>query len=253
MKRAGRKGSFMGSGSLGTPGARVRRLPELPGSAVRMPSAFVGVALVLVPVFSSCSRPVTPTRPNNQAGARTPGDLEQKPYYALATPRDVVEDSLPDDLAHFYTHHEGVGLESSPERLVRLCTLAEVERVGWSDLHVIGSEPLEGWEDFSAYRIGVSAFFDEIVYVVDAPSCKRGAIFATGPDIMGPGGEGPLAYDGSMVLAPSLKEWLKRLERFGWMDFGLCPGEIDELPEEEQDEVRRYYQALNPKMDRSSE
>jgi hypothetical protein len=175
--------------------------------------------------------------------------LDQNPSTKLATARDVEVFGLPDDLSRFYAEHEGVGLESSPDRPVRLCRLEEVEKVGWSDLHVIGEyECHPGWEDFAAYRIGVSSFFDEIVYVINAPCCSAGSILTLGVDLSGPGGSGPDVLEPSVVLASSFDEWLRHLEECRWVEYGLVPGGLAELPQAEQDRLRQYYLVLNPEI-----
>jgi hypothetical protein len=156
----------------------------------------------------------------------------------------VERPDLPDDLSRFYAEHEGVGLESSLDRLVRLCRLDEVARIGWRDLHFFGAEECRGWEGFAALRIGMSSYLDEIVYVLDAPCCSAGAILTIGVDVAGPGGHGPATLEPSLVLATSFTEWLRHLESTGWVEYGLVPGGIAELSEHQA--VRRYYHALNP-------
>lgn len=172
------------------------------------------------------------------------------PFVPLSTPRSTDNTGLPDDLAEFYRHSEGIGLEAHPDNLIRLCTLEEVERIGWSDLHVIGgSEPEEGWEQFSGYRIGTSSFFDEIVYVLDAPSCRPGSILVIGVDIYGPGGDGPSAFECSLVLAASFEEWIDRLKQANWIELGVIPGELENLQPADRQASIRYYQSLNPKLE----
>lgn len=172
--------------------------------------------------------------------------LDPKPFVRLAPPRMVEQIGLPSDLARFYAENEGVGLESSPDRFVRLCRLDEVTRMAWRDVHVFGEDELPGWERFAAYRIGISPFFDEIMYVLNAPVCPAGSILAIGVDVSGPGGSGSATLEPSLVLASSFEEWLKRLEACGWIEFGLGPGDLAKLPPAEERQHRRYYQALNP-------
>jgi hypothetical protein len=156
---------------------------------------------------------------------------------------------LPADLVAFYAENEGVGLESPPDRLVRLCRLDEIRRIGWSDLHILGADQCPGWEHFAAYRIGMSSCFDEIVYVLDAPSCPAGSILALGVDLSGPGGSGPTALEPSVVLAPCFAEWLRHMEACGWVEYGLIAGELANLPAKQQRRQFQYYQALNPDID----
>jgi hypothetical protein len=47
-------------------------------------------------------------------------------------------------------------------------------------------------------------------------------------------------------LASSFSEWLGHLERAAWIEYGLVPGSLAELPTSEQYEHRQYYKALNP-------
>ena len=172
--------------------------------------------------------------------------MDQKPFVRLTAPRIVEQLGLPIDLAQFYSENEGVGRESSPDRFVRLCRLNEVARIGWRDVHVLGAYEIPEWELFAAYRIGMSPFFDEIVYVLNAPVCPVGAILAIGVDVAGPGGSGPATLEPSLVLASSFAEWLKRIEACGWSEYGLGPDDLAKLPAAEERQHRRYYQALNP-------
>lgn len=172
--------------------------------------------------------------------------LDPKPFVRLKAPRRVEQPGLPSDLARFYAENEGVGLESSTDRFVRLCRLEEVARIAWQDVNIFGAEELPGWERFEAYRIGISPFFDEIVYVINAPVCSAGSILTIGVDVAGPGGSGSATFEPSLVLATSFAAWLKRLEACGWSEYGLGPGDLANLPPAEELQHRRYYQTLNP-------
>jgi hypothetical protein len=172
--------------------------------------------------------------------------VDPKPFVRLTSPRVVERPGLPKDLVVFYAENEGVGLKSNPDRVVRLCRLDEVSRIGWRDLHILGTDEYPGWERFAAYRIGVGPYFDEIVYVLDAPACPTGSILAIGVDVAGPGGSGPARLEPSLVLASSFAEWLSHLEECDWIEYGLVPGELTGLPEIKQRQHRAYYQALNP-------
>lgn len=172
--------------------------------------------------------------------------LDPKPFEPLAEPRLLNRPELPPDLAQFYEQNEGVGLESRPDRLIRLCRLDEVARVGWPDLHIFGENDCTGWNSFAGFRIGVSSFFDEILYVIDSPCCPPGAVLTIGLDVSGPGGNGPASLEPSLVLAATFPEWIGHLKASGWIEYGLVPGGLAELPAAEQQELRQYYQALNP-------
>jgi hypothetical protein len=171
----------------------------------------------------------------------------QKPYVRLATPRTVDRPELSPDLAEFYARHEGVGLEADwKERPVRLCKFAEVTRVGWEGLNQVGDVP-EGWERFAALRVGMGMYFEEIVYVLDAPSCPPGSVLAVGTNLVGcEGGDGPFKLDGSLVLAPTFPAWLDHLKRWGWEEPVIAG--MGGRPKAEYQELCRYYLALNPSL-----
>lgn len=192
------------------------------------------------------------TEPSENALVNLPADsdlmpFDPMPYRRLVVLREVPDRRLPDDLRRFYARNEGVGLDSDPERIVRLCKLAKVKAVRWADLHIFGKhQPGRGWKEFAGYRIGVSSFFDEIIYVLKAPVCAGGSILTLGPDVAGPGGIGPLTIEPSLVLSPSFDGWLRNMERARWREYGLAPGDLRELPKSQQDELLRYYKGLNP-------
>ena len=173
--------------------------------------------------------------------------MNQRPFIELNKSRRVSEDWLPKKLRRFYETREGVGLGSASDRLVRLCTLAEVGKVTWSDLDVVaGEQTIRAWRQFSAIRIGVSNFGDDIVYVLSAPSAPSGSIMMFGFEVAGPGGTGPDVFESSLLLARSLEAWIVRLEQHNWIEYGIVPGMIDELPLVQQGEVRSHFRSLNP-------
>jgi hypothetical protein len=167
-----------------------------------------------------------------------------KPFFQLSAPRPV--SGLPSDLAEFYALHEGVGQEGSwQDYPVRLCKLDEVERIDWNGLGLVSDVP-EGWEMFSGFRIGAGEFFDKVVYVLRAPSCPEGSIFAIGTDMAGPGGDGPFKLESSLVLARSFSGWLRHLSRWNWIEPAIAGTE--ELSEQERQELRDYYFSHNPHL-----
>lgn len=172
--------------------------------------------------------------------------MDPTPFVTLPRDRALNRPDLPAELRAFYERNEGVGLESSPDRTVRICRADEVKLFGWQDVHIFGGDDWPGWETFSALLIGAGPFFDEIFYVLRAPSCPPGSILVFGTSIAGPGGTGPHAAEPSLVLAANFWDWLRRLERFGWMEFGIVPGELTNLPAAEQQEVRTCFASLNP-------
>lgn len=169
------------------------------------------------------------------------------PFYRLNQAR-TLEGQLPEELAWFYRHHEGIGLESHPDHLIRICKLHEVQRIKWKDLHVIGGQEMPGWENFTAYRIGVSSYFDEIVFVVDSPACPSGSILVTGVDIIGPGGQGPYIYSESLILARNMQEWIRSLQETNWNYIALHPGEYPQLPPSDRKDIGDHLRSLNPKL-----
>jgi hypothetical protein len=173
-------------------------------------------------------------------------DMDSKPFQPLESRRSVGRTDLPPDLARFYEENEGVGLESNPERMVRLCRLSEVKEYAWRDVPIFGVEAEPGWEDFRGVCIGVSAFLDRIYWVRRAPCCPTGSILTFGPDVAGPGGMGDHTLEPTLVLASSFNEWLDRLARYDWFEYGFGPGAIWDLPDAEQSELRAYYRSLNP-------
>jgi hypothetical protein len=187
-----------------------------------------------------------------QKNVEVPMDSQQlgpKPFVELPTPRPIHSLGLPDDLTRFYAMNEGVGLESNPERLVRLCKLTEVQPITWKDLHIFGREaPPKDWENFAGYRIGISSFFDEIVYVTAAPVCPAGSIMTIGVDVDGPGGKGGAALQYSLVLAASFDEWMRRLREYNWMEYGLVPGSLDELSPANRQALVDVFRRHNPEM-----
>jgi hypothetical protein len=172
--------------------------------------------------------------------------MDAKPFLPLERPRVVGRRDLPPDLLWFYERNEGVGLESSSERIVRLCRLAEIKEYAWHDVPIFGDDNDPDWQDFLGLYIGVSSFHDRIYWVRRAPCCPAGSILTLGPDIAGPGGKGDYVMEPSLVLASSFDEWLAHLARYDWFEYGLAPGAIWDLPDPEQVELRSYYRGLNP-------
>jgi hypothetical protein len=171
--------------------------------------------------------------------------MAPKPFIRLAARRVVNRPDLPADLAEFYAWNEGVGLESDCAHYpVRLCKLDEVVCGGWKDLD-LGDDIPEGWEEFAGCRIGIGMFsMEEIVRVLNAPSCPSGSILAIGRDVAGPGGDGPYALESSLVLATSFPDWLAHLERWGWVEHAVAGWEA----QVDIQEIDRYYLALNPRI-----
>jgi hypothetical protein len=176
-------------------------------------------------------------------------NLTTPPYTRLSSRRLDVPQWLPPDLRAFYEAHEGVGREASADYPVRISKLAEVALVAMHDLHLFNDFPLlGGWDRFAGIRIGIGCFFEELIYVTQAPVCPPGSIMAFGVDVDGPGGVG--SDDdaaGSLVLAATFGEWINRLRVDGWVEIGLVPGEIDGLSTGRATELRRRFAELNPR------
>jgi hypothetical protein len=100
--------------------------------------------------------------------------MDLKPFVRLAEPRAVNCPGLPPDLAEFYSQHEGVGLDTSTDRSVRLCRFEEVALFRWQDLFMPSNDAPEGWERFAAWLIGVGVFGNHILYVLNAPLLSAG-------------------------------------------------------------------------------
>jgi hypothetical protein len=170
-----------------------------------------------------------------------------KPYHTLTHSRDV--ENVPLMLQRFYAANDGVGIDSSADRSIRLCKLQEIARVQWSDLHIVGKHPPEsGWEAFSGYRIAVSNFLDEIILVLNAPVCSSGSIITLGPDVAGPGGDGAHTLEYSLVLANDFDSWLDRLEQDQWIEYGLGPAGIADLPRPRAMVLKQHFHRLNPRI-----
>jgi hypothetical protein len=175
---------------------------------------------------------------------------EDSLYYALPTPREVRTRGMPEDLRRFYRSHEGIGLETPPDRAVRLARLDEVRPVGWRDLHIVGDDepPHQGWESFAGWRIGYSDMLDEIVYIVHAPGVPPGAVLAMGTGMtMGPGGNDANGPGSAIVVAASFDDWIRRLEQHGPLAHGLFVD--DELPDEVAAKLHAELARLNPRSD----
>lgn len=172
--------------------------------------------------------------------------MESRPFSLLATSRDLGRNDLPPELARFYEKNEGIGLQSPADRIVRLCRLSEVKTCAWRDVPIFGSEDEAGWNDFEAFHVGVSLYHDGIYWVRQAPCCPKGSILTIGPDLAGPGGDGPDTIEPSLVLASSFDGWLTHLARYAWFEYGLAPGNLADLPASDQSEMRAYFKVLNP-------
>ena len=178
--------------------------------------------------------------------------MDSRPFIRLPSSRVVSRPELPSDLAAFYSDYEGVSCGSDPrDRNVRLCTLDEAILIGWKDVHILGQDEVPGWRGFAAIRIGISSYFDEILYVLDAPICARGAILAIGIEVGGPGGDGPHQLDMSLVLASSFDMWIQHMKGLDWVEYGLgmVPGFENKLSESQERAMLRYYKQLNPSIE----
>src|ERR1041384_6141668 len=98
--------------------------------------------------------------------------MDITPFKRLTRRRAIRRPELPRNVTEFYAKHEGVGLESSQKRAIRLCKLSEIEHVGCRDIMSLGPDVSGGWENFEGLRLGTTSCFDDVVYVTSAPVCK---------------------------------------------------------------------------------
>jgi len=168
--------------------------------------------------------------------------MEQKPFVALSRSRTVID--LPSDLASFYSQHDGIGLESSPDVSIRLCKLREIRRVDSQDILVLKDRDSTAWRAFSGLSIGIDSWFDDVVYVLSAPCCDAGTIVLFGPDVAG-----SPHLENALILASSFDQWLVNLQHNGWVEYGACPGGLVDKKAAERDAIRHYYNQLNPRLE----
>ena len=176
--------------------------------------------------------------------------MAKNPFITLEKPRVVRRPDLPADLMEFYSKHEVdpkaslVYLNFTPLDKVKLLGLKEIG----IDVDLLPDALRAEWAKFSGLLVAYDSFGDEIVYVTKAPSCAPGSIMVLGGDVSGPGGTGPLACDLTLVLAASFTKWLAHLKRWDWIDYGVIPGGIKDLPAADRDELHKYYLGLNPQI-----
>lgn len=152
---------------------------------------------------------------------------------------------MPEPLRRFFETNEGIGVETSPDRPIRIAKLKEAGPVQWKDMHIIGTyEPPGEWKQFAGWRIGYSDTLDEIVYVIRAPGIREGSVIAMGTTPAGPGGLDRFAPEGSLVLAESFDKWIARLQQHGPDAHGLFPDM--ELPENIGKEIHDEIIRMNP-------
>jgi hypothetical protein len=174
--------------------------------------------------------------------------MSRQPFDRLGTSRMVTIPGFPPDLARFYSEYEPIDLDVSEHYSIELNPLNEVEQITWDGLELLWDRP-DGWEKFAAFLIGYGCFGERIVSVIDAASCRQGSILALGGQInWGPGGTGPFALCGSLVLASSFSNWCRHLEEEGWWEYAVGFG-IPELTVDHQRKLRRYYLTLNPDIE----
>src|SRR4051812_8610768 len=99
--------------------------------------------------------------------------LDPPPFTNLAKPRAVPQ-GLPPDLAAFYQHHEGCGMDDEAEmepRDLRLAKLEDLKTLRPKDLYI---ESAAAWATFKAIRIGAGAYGDTVCYELRAPAAPAG-------------------------------------------------------------------------------
>jgi hypothetical protein len=105
-------------------------------------------------------------------------------------------------------------------------------------------DELSAWNNLKYEWIGSTSFGDQIIVTNNSPIHEGSAVYMHGPDVGGPKTNNPNWPDNILYLAPSVEEWIVRLERYG-DEYSVIPGAIDELLES-PDEYRTIYRHLNP-------
>jgi hypothetical protein len=169
--------------------------------------------------------------------------LGWQPYIKLDRIRGVDLSSLPRDVADFYSQNEATE-PGDADYTILLHQLSKLRRVTKKEIIWF-----DEWTKFSGIEIGRSCFGDRIVYIQCCPVAPAGSIMAFGIDVAGPGGEGDETNDHSLVLDLNLKSWLNRLARDGWIEYGIVPGAIKDLPADRQRQLRKHFLTLNPQIE----
>jgi hypothetical protein len=172
------------------------------------------------------------------------------PFKPLARKRPVPS-TLPPEIADFYGSNEGY-CPVMPEYIVGLFPLKNVEVGTGAIVHWLATsyerDPENPWLRTEVVLLGRDSFGDDIFYAASSPARLDGGIYLIGPDVGGPQGSDVQA-DNVLCVASSFASWLEHLRTNDWIEYGVVPGEMSNLPKAKQAELRRYYAALNPKLD----
>lgn len=172
------------------------------------------------------------------------------PFKPLARKRRVPT-KLPPEIAEFYASNEG-HCPVIPEYIVGLFPLKNVAvgtgRIVPSLASIYEDEPDNPWLHAKVALLGQDSFGDDIFYARSTPARRDGGIYLVGRDVGGPK-RNKVQDSRVLCLASSFASWLEHLRANDWIDYGVVPGEIGELPRAKQTELRRYYAALNSKLD----
>ena len=133
--------------------------------------------------------------------------------------------------------------ETADELLLRVFDPSERKTAGacfWDWLR----DDVPAWNAFEYEWIASSCFGDQIVVTQTSPIHDGTAVYLLGPDISGPASDNSNWPENLLYLAPSVQDWLSRVNEFG-DEHSIAPGDLD-LRIDRADEYRRIYQKLNP-------
>jgi hypothetical protein len=105
-------------------------------------------------------------------------------------------------------------------------------------------EEMAAWRNLEYEWIAVSAFMDQIIHTRSSPIHAGSAVYMLGPDVSGPTSENPDWPENLLYLAPSVEEWLARVQQYG-DEYSVAPGSIAESLADPE-EYCAIYRALNP-------
>ncbi len=89
-------------------------------------------------------------------------------------------------------------------------------------------------------------FFEEIIYVLNAPICMAGSIMVVGGQTIGPGGFGPFILERTLIVASTFSHWIARLKKSQWIE--PCISGLGDYSEKDQQQIIQFYIEMNPSM-----
>jgi hypothetical protein len=201
------------------------RLDELLGDAVVDPAVPRGLlprlGRFLDPFLALLLTPEQRTHARHYVAGLL-SDLDRKNAEGIAYLHDQERQGLQKFLGQAdWDHRPLLNMGSQGYRPVRRCVLDEVALVNWKGLGFVPDGP-EGWEGFSAYRVGMGLYFEAVVYVLAAPSCPSGSIIPIGDSVLGPGSSGRTTWS---------RHWCwPRPSRTGWPTWCGGAGRASDRP-----------------------